>query len=87
MDSTVFYNYLVHVLMFILLQAVPTVQEGDAQTDLRHPKNLAIQYEARVFGPEEVEKIWNSSQMKRKVIQKFHNIGSLAKEIFLLWIE
>ena len=42
------------------------MQEGDAQTDLRHPKNLAIQYEARVFGPEEVEKIWNSPQMKRQ---------------------
>ena len=52
-----------------MLQAVPTVQEGDAQTDLRHPKNLAIQYEARVFGPEEVEKIWNSPQMKRQETQ------------------
>ena len=53
----------------ILLQAVPTMQEGDAQTDLRHPKNLAIQYEARVFGPEEVEMIWSSPQMKRYEIQ------------------
>ena len=47
---------------------MPTVQEGDAQTDLRHPKNLAIQYEARVFGPQEVEKIWSSPQMKRDEI-------------------
>ena len=46
---------------------MPTVQEGDAQTDLRHPKNLAIQYEARVFDPQEVEKIWSSPQMKRFV--------------------
>ena len=45
------------------------MQEGDAQTDLKHPKNLAIQYEARVFGPEEVEKIWNSPQMKRQETQ------------------
>ena len=44
---------------------MPTVQEGAAQTNLRHPKNLAIQYEARVFGEEEVVKIWNSPQMKR----------------------
>ena len=70
-----------------MLQAVPTVQEGDAQTDLRHPKNLAIQYEARVFGPEEVEKIWNSPQMKRQetqlMIQKWEFGGVHASQYCL----
>ena len=61
-----------------LVQAVPTVQEGDAQTDLRHPKNLAIQYEARVFGPEEVEKIWNSPQMKRQETQLMSHTECMA---------
>ena len=68
---------MVRVILF-LLQAVPTVQEGDAQTDLRHPKNLAIQYEARVFGPDEVEKIWNSPQMKRQETQLMSHTECMA---------
>ena len=31
------------------IQAVPTVVSGGSQTELKHPKNIAIQYEARVF--------------------------------------
>ena len=46
------------------IQAVPTVVEGDSQTELKHPKNIGIQYEARVFNPEEVIEIWKSPQMK-----------------------
>jgi hypothetical protein len=50
-------------LMDRAVQAVPTVVEGESQTDLKHPKHVAIQYEARVFGPEEVEQIWTSRPM------------------------
>ena len=45
------------------VQAVPTVAEGESQTELKHPKNVSIQYEARIFGPAEVEEIWNSEEM------------------------
>ena len=51
------------------VQAVPTVREGGSQTELRHPKNIAIQYEARVFSEEEVVEMWKSEQMK-KFLQK-----------------
>lgn len=46
------------------IQAVPTVVEGVSQTELKHPKNIGIEYEARVFNPDEVVEIWKSPQMQ-----------------------
>ena len=46
------------------IQAVPTVTESAAQTDLKHPKNIAIQYEPRVFSKDEVTEQWSSDQMR-----------------------
>ncbi len=46
------------------VQAVPTVRDGVSQTELKHPKNIAIQYEARVFSEEEVAELWKSPEMK-----------------------
>ncbi len=46
------------------VQAVPTVKEDVSQTELKHPKNIAIQYEARVFSEEEVAELWKSPEMK-----------------------
>ncbi len=51
-------------LMDRAVQAVPTVREGVSQTLLKHPKNIAIEYEARVFSEEEVAELWKSPEMK-----------------------
>ena len=46
------------------VQAVPVTSEGEAQTDLKHPKNISVQYVARVFDPAEVTEIWKSPGMQ-----------------------
>jgi len=46
------------------IQAVPTVQEGESQTELKHPKNISIQYEARVFSNDEVVEMFKSPEMR-----------------------
>ncbi|TRY75281.1 hypothetical protein TCAL_00687, partial [Tigriopus californicus] len=51
-------------LMDRAVQAVPVTMEGHSQTELKHPKNIAIQYEARAFGPDEVAEIWKSDSMR-----------------------
>ena len=52
------------VLMDRSVQAVPTVREDASQTELKHPKSVALQYEARVFSQEEVAELWKSPEMK-----------------------
>ena len=47
------------------IQAVPRVVDSEAQTELKHPKNIGIEYEARVFDPEEVAELWKSDEMRK----------------------
>ena len=73
------------------MQAVPILVEGSSQTELKHPKNLYTQYEPRVFTQEEVERIWESPEMKRfmnkaedimkEVVQEPDIMGDLREDI------
>ncbi len=55
------------------VQAVPVVTEGQSQTELKHPKHVAIEYEARVFSNEEVAELWKSAEM-RSFLEKAETI-------------
>ena len=73
------------------MQAVPILVEGSSQTELKHPKNLYTQYEPRVFTQDEVERIWESPEMKRfmtkaedimkEVVQEPDIMGDLREDI------
>ena len=47
------------------MQAVPILVHGSSQTELKYPKNIYSQYEARVFDQAEIKGHWQSEEMKK----------------------